>query len=121
MRAPCRAGGILWRTLILFHILGQAEWERAKAARRYAPASLEHEGFVHLSTAEQLVRTAARFFAGRTDLVLLAIDPEKTGAPLRFEQADGDAFPHLYGAVPLDAVTEATAFSGSPPGGRSDR
>lgn len=98
--------------MIVFHILGQAEWERAKAAGTYAPPSLEREGFIHLSTREQLERTATRFFAGRADLVVLAIDPEKAGPPVRFEQADGESFPHLYGALNLDAVVavEPAAF-----------
>ena len=92
--------------MALFHILGEAEWERAKAAGTYAPASLASEGFIHLSTARQLLRTAARFFAGRHDLVVLSIDEARTCAPVRFEPADGDSFPHLYGPLEVDAVTE---------------
>ncbi len=90
----------------LHHLLTRAELEQAEALGVYRPASLAREGFIHLSTEAQWQKTAARFFAGRTGLVLLAIDPERAGAEVRFEPADGELFPHLYGPLPLAAVLE---------------
>lgn len=93
---------------LLYHIASAEEWMRASADGHYAPASLHREGFVHLSTAAQLPGTRERFFAGRDGLVLLAIRPADLAAPLRYEEADGDLFPHLYGPLNLDAVAEVT-------------
>lgn len=67
---------------------------------------------MHFSTAEQLVETAARRFAGRRGLVLLAVDAQRLGEHLRWEPAprrDG-LFPHLYASLPMDAVVAEIAL-----------
>jgi uncharacterized protein (DUF952 family) len=89
----------------LFHIVSRADWGR-RSEGDYAPASLDREGFVHLSTEAQLLRTAQRFFSGRRDLLALVIAEDRLSAPVRYEPADGDSFPHLYGALNLDAVDD---------------
>ncbi len=98
--------------MTLFHLVGRDEWALAQAAGTYAPASLAQEGFIHFSTAEQLPGSAARFFAGRDDMVLVAVDQDRLAAPLRFDRVDGagEAFPHLYGALNLDAVIDVTPW-----------
>jgi uncharacterized protein (DUF952 family) len=99
----------------LFHLVRRDEWARAEAAGRYAPASLDAEGFIHLSTARQLPRTAARFFAGQGDLLVVTVRADLLTAPLRFDPVDTDdgreAFPHLYGPLNLDAVIAVTPWS----------
>jgi len=92
----------------LFHITTRAAWAAAQASGVYEPASLRSEGFIHLSTAEQWRTTLARFFATQRELVLLTIDP--TDLDVRFERADGDDFPHLYGALPIAAVVAVEAI-----------
>lgn len=63
------------------------------------------DGFMHLSTAAQVLETAARRFAGRRDLVALEVDEAAISAALRYEKSRGGAlFPHLYGALPRSAV-----------------
>jgi uncharacterized protein (DUF952 family) len=57
-----------------------------------------------------VLRTANRFFGGRSGLVLLCIDAAQLGAALRFESADGELFPHCYGKVPLEAIVAAIDF-----------
>lgn len=91
----------------LFHITTHAAWQAASTAGEYRAPSLEREGFIHLSTAAQWRATLARFFRGQRELVLLAIRPAALRAPVRFEPADGDHFPHLYGPLNLDAVIDA--------------
>jgi uncharacterized protein (DUF952 family) len=93
----------------LFHIVSRSEWG-ARGSDGYAPASLAREGFVHLSTEEQWPRTAERFFAQRDDLLVLVVRPERLTAPVRYEVADGENFPHLYGALNLDAVEDVAAI-----------
>lgn len=64
------------------------------------------DGFIHFSTAEQVAETAARHYAGVSDLLLLAVSTDRLGDLLRWEPSRGGAlFPHLYGPMPLDAVT----------------
>src|SRR4051812_14159406 len=101
---------------VVFHIATRAEWQLALAAGAYRTGSLDSEGFIHCSTAEQLAGTANRLFVGRTDLVVLFIDAERLGAMLRYEAvADppGAKFPHVFGPIDLDAVFEVTALESS--------
>ena len=96
------------------HIATQTDWDRRTA--NYAPENWRDEGFVHCSTDDQLVRTANRFFAGRGDLVLLKIDTARLVALVVWEGADttGEDFPHIYGAINIDAVVSAVPFASGP-------
>ncbi len=91
---------------IIFHIAARADWQAALAAGTYRADSLQVDGFIHCSTAEQVVRVAQRFFCGREDLVLLSIAVERLEAEVRSEDlaGEGELFPHLYGALNLDAI-----------------
>jgi uncharacterized protein (DUF952 family) len=57
-----------------------------------------------------VLRTARRFFGGRSGLVLLCIDTVQLGDLLRFEPADDELFPHCYGKIPLEAIVAAIDF-----------
>jgi uncharacterized protein (DUF952 family) len=95
---------------MIVHICGTHAWAEAQRAGEYRPASLESEGFVHASQPEQALQVANRFYAGQVDLLLLWIDPQHLRASIRYEPADGELFPHIYGAVNLDAVRSILAF-----------
>ena len=52
-----------------------------------------------------MAETAAKHFAGATDLVLVAVEAARLGPALHWEPSRGGAlFPHLYGELGLDAV-----------------
>jgi uncharacterized protein (DUF952 family) len=104
MRHEEGPGGGAEATVGLYHILSREEWAVAEAAGVHAPPSLGAEGFVHLSTRSQLLRTAERYFGGRSDLVVLSVREDRLQAPLRYEEAHGEPFPHLYGPLDLRAV-----------------
>lgn len=89
---------------MLFHITTANAWERAQTTGALRPASLTTEGFVHCSTRAQVAGTWDRFFRGQTDLVLLVLDAAKIEHEIRYEQADGQLFPHVYGPLNRDAV-----------------
>jgi uncharacterized protein (DUF952 family)/ribosomal protein S18 acetylase RimI-like enzyme len=100
---------------LLLHLIDPAEWRMALRAGAVRPSSLESAGFVHLSTAEQVHLPAARLFPGRRDLVLLVVDPARLTDPVRLEAGapadpDGMLFPHLYGPLPVSAVTAVVPF-----------
>ena len=95
---------------IVYKICDSAMWREAQRAGvlRGAPIDLR-DGFIHFSTAEQVRETAARHFAGMSDLMLVAVATPALGDALRWEVSrGGDLFPHLYGTLPLDAVLWAT-------------
>ena len=70
----------------------------------FSPAD-RADGFIHLSTAEQLPGTATRHYAGRSDLRLVAVDLAALGDSVRWEPSrGGDLFPHIHGDLPLTAA-----------------
>ena len=81
-------------------------WRAAERAGAFRGAPIDvADGYIHFSTAAQVRETAARHFAGVSDLVLVAVDADALGAALRFEPSRGGAlFPHLYGPLPMAAV-----------------
>ena len=92
---------------MLFHITEHVAWQTAKALGSYQAPSLTTEGFIHLSTAEQVVGTANRFYKGQSDLVLLGIAEAQLQAEVRYEEVPAHGvFPHLYGPLNVDAVEE---------------
>jgi glutathione S-transferase len=101
----------------LFHIATVADWERAQADGAYRMSTLgrhlDEVGFIHLACAEQVEGVAARFYRGRTGLVLLEIDPARLTAPVRVEPVPGstERFPHLYGELPVEAVRAVRPFN----------
>ncbi len=88
----------------VFKLCGQAEWEAAKRAGRYHGSAHDmRDGFIHLSTAKQVPGTAAKYFAGRRDLLLIEFDTSSFGSALRFEASrSGELFPHLHGTLDPD-------------------
>jgi len=100
----------------VFHITERGAFAAALEAGSYAADSLEREGFIHCSTRAQVRRTAARFFGGRTGLVLLCIDATRIAPQLRYETADGESFPHCYGPIPLEAIPAVIDFPCRPDG-----
>lgn len=93
-----------------FHITTGAAWAAAERAGVYVAPSLGTEGFIHLSLERQWPGTANRFYRGVPDLVLLVIDGNRLDAEVRFEAADSDVFPHLYGELPVRAVERVMAL-----------
>ena len=84
---------------------------RGRAAGAYRGSAVDRQdGFIHFSTAEQAAETAAKWFAGQRDLVLVAVDADALGDKLKWEPSRGGAlFPHLYGELPLKAVLRVDA------------
>src|ERR1051326_2232552 len=69
-----------------------------------APVDLQ-DGYIHLSTAEQLGETIGKHFAGQTGLWLIAVDLDAVSEAIKWEPSRGGAlFPHLYGDLSLDTV-----------------
>jgi uncharacterized protein (DUF952 family) len=92
--------------MVVFKIVATEEWAKAQAAGVFMGAAIDRaDGFIHFSTAEQAPETESKWFAGRGDLTLAAIDAKALGKDLRWEPSRGGAlFPHLYAPLPMSAV-----------------
>lgn len=97
-------------TTLIYKIADRAEFERAASIGRYDGARVDlDDGFIHFSTGGQLRETARLHFAGKDDLLLIAVDSGWLGDALRFEPSrGGDLFPHLYAALDTANVEWAT-------------
>ena len=90
----------------VFKIFRRTEWDAFRAAGRTAGAPVDlADGFIHFSTAAQVAETASKHFAAESDLVLVAVDPDRLGPELRWEPSrGGQLFPHLYRDLRIDEV-----------------
>lgn len=107
---------------LLLHMTTPAAWRVALAAGTYiAPSRFVPGGeeFIHLSTPAQVDRPANLLYAGREDLLLLVLDPDRLDGEVVLEPgAHGEAelFPHLYGTIPTAAVTSVVPWPPGPDG-----
>ena len=89
-----------------YKILTAQQWAEFQSSGAFqgAPVDLA-DGYIHLSTADQLEETLAKHFAGQNDLIIAEIDLSGFGAALKWEVSRGGAmFPHLYAPLPMSAV-----------------
>lgn len=96
----------------IYKICERAAWRDAETAGVYGGSDADRrDGFIHFSTAAQLDGTAAKHFAGQTDLMLIAVKGDTLGAALKWEPSrGGELFPHLYGELSLHSVNWVKAL-----------
>jgi uncharacterized protein (DUF952 family) len=92
---------------VVYKICPTPLWREAERAAVFAGSDLDRrDGFIHFSTAAQVVETARKHFAGQHNLLLVRVDAERLGNRLKWEPSRGGAlFPHLHGNLDLAAVT----------------
>jgi len=85
----------------IYKICPERLWLEAEKAGRFDGAPIDlADGYIHFSTVEQVRETAAKHFAGQTDLLLVAVATETLGTALKWEVSRGAAlFPHLYATL----------------------
>ena len=102
----------------LLHIAERTHWEIARdTGVSYTMSTLgrtlDDEGFVHCSSdMAQVEGVLGRFYTGvpRSDLVLLVVDAASLEAPVRYESAGDEVFPHVYGPIPIAAVIDVRSL-----------
>lgn len=89
-----------------FKILTAAQWAQfeTEGIFRGAPVDLA-DGYIHLSTADQLQGTIDKHFAGQDGLVIAEVDLVPLQPMIKWEISRGGAlFPHVYGDLPMSAI-----------------
>ena len=94
----------------IYHVTTRRQWAEARQLGHYDSDTLVTEGFIHCSTEAQVAGVLERYYQGQTGLIKLKIDKSKVERPLIFELAGSinEVFPHIHGALNLDAVVEVT-------------
>lgn len=92
---------------MIYKLLSADAWAAARTAGLYAGSAVDlQDGFIHFSTGQQAQETAAKWFAGQADLLLLTVEIDDADPALRWEPSRGGAlFPHLYRPLEIHEVT----------------
>lgn len=90
---------------MILHCMTKKSWETIKKAGVYSLP--EGQSFLHGSPVSFFWRVAPNFRETCDELVLLCVEEQKVSAEIRWEDSDGCGrkYPHIYGALNLDAVT----------------
>ena len=105
----------------LYKIIAAAHWRAAEHDGIFRGSADDlRDGFIHFSTAAQVEETAAKYFSGQDDLLLISVDGGRLGGALKWEPSRGGAlFPHFYGELALSAVTKVEPLTLLPGGGHA--
>ena len=95
----------------IFHIAERPRWEAAKLSGSYAQSTLgrtlEDEGFIHASRADQWETVRDTYYADHTGpLVLLTIDTDRLTSAWQEDEVGETSFPHVYGPINVTAVID---------------
>ena len=101
----------------LYHILSSNDWSE-KSHEDYLPQSFDEEGFIHLSTEQQLLDTANRHFRQEQSLLVLEVNLSGLEKNLVFEQIGEaiEAYPHLYQSLPQKNIVQCFVLENSSQG-----
>ncbi len=91
--------------LIIYHIVLPEVWEKFKNEKFYEAESLQTEGFIHCSFAEQIETVLNRYYKDTEKVLLLEIETEKLTSELINEPSTGgEIYPHIYGKINAGAI-----------------
>ena len=101
--------------MLIFKIFRTEEWQAFHEAGETLGAPIDlTDGYIHTSTADQLLKTAEKHFAGVTGLMVLALEADTLGDDLKWEPSRGGAlFPHLYRPMRLSDVLWVRPMKGN--------
>ena len=102
----------------IFRLISEQAWLAAERSGSFRGSAHDvRDGFIHFSTAEQLAETAAKHYAGQSNLLLLYVKTAALSSALKWEVSRNEQlFPHLYGLLPTSAVYRVTKLALGPDG-----
>jgi len=92
----------------VFKILRAVEWDTLCQAKTFSGSADDlRDGFIHLSTSEQLQGTLDKHFAGERELIVVELSGRGLGPALKLELSRGGLrFPHLYRPLDMSDVVK---------------
>jgi len=95
----------------IYHIVLPDDWA-AFDTELYRAKSLETEGFIHCSFAEQLNAVIARYYAGEPEVVVLEIETDTLmSRVLKEPSTASEIYPHIYGPINRDSIVSVRRLS----------
>ena len=100
------------RPNVVYHMLPRTQWEALQPGAPYTCATLDSEGFIHCTgDADLLVQVANHHYRQEPgEWLILSIDTRRLTSTLRWEAADGDEFPHVYGVIEPESIVDVSPF-----------
>ncbi len=89
-----------------YKILTADQWAQFQTDGEFTGAPIDiADGYIHMSTADQLSETLSKHFAEPDNLTIVEIDLAGFSVDLKWEVSRGGAlFPHVYTRLPMAAV-----------------
>ncbi len=101
----------------VYKILSATDWAMAQSLGYSKTALDQSDGYVHLSTREQVAETLALHYKAQSGVHLLEYVVEHFGGIVRWEESrGGELFPHLYSTLRIDAAKRHWALETDPQG-----
>ena len=90
----------------IFKLVNKTIWQEAEDKGVFKGAGIDLEdGYIHFSTAEQVVETAKLHYKGQENLLLVAVSTQNLSDKFIYEASRGGSlFPHLYEPLELKHV-----------------
>ena len=92
--------------MYIIHVANKALFENEIKSGAYGSESLKRCGFIHCSDLDTYYLVAPNFRNDTDEKVILVIDTEKLDCAVRWEDGGGLDFPHIYGLLKREAVTD---------------
>lgn len=94
---------------IIYHVVTPDYWQQFSEKEAYTAPTFEEEGFIHCCTKAQIKYVLTTYFTGAKEILLLKIDTTLLNAEFKTEPANGQHFPHIYGAINKSAIIDIEA------------
>ncbi len=97
---------------MLYHMVPADFWNNLSGEDPYTSKDFSDEGFIHTShTPSQLLAVANRLYRGDPEpYLIICLDDDKITSEIRWEMAHEEEFPHIYGFINQEAVTDVVIF-----------
>ena len=93
--------------MTIYHIVLPEIWGNFKDQDFYYAESLQTEGFIHCSFAEQISGVLDRYYKDAQKVLILHLDTDKLTSKLVNEPStNNEVYPHIYGQINADAIVE---------------
>ncbi|MFT5758771.1 MAG: hypothetical protein ACI9LM_003519 [Alteromonadaceae bacterium] len=94
----------------IYLLSSYVEYQQAKSTGFLVRDSLQSEGFIHAAPQSQLNRLANKYHKNTVQPLILILDKKRIKAEVKWEPATGGLYPHIYGALNMDAIIDVEAI-----------
>ncbi len=95
----------------IYLLSGSEEHNRSLATGELVRDSIQDEGFIHASPADQLDRVANKYYTKVVEPRVLIVDRTRIKAEVKWEPATGGLYPHIFGPLNMDAVVKVQTIA----------